>query len=141
MRCWLAGHPEDRKGSKGAIRKSNRTDNESAKMATSKGVMQGYTGVAAVDAKHQIIVEAQTHGTGSEQKLPIPVVKAMEDTLADDTLITADAGYHSESNLRRLGFAEECRRQSHFAAQAGSTDTDMQQFMDEALADVDGWTE
>ena len=102
VRCWLAEHPEDRKGSKGAIRKSNRTDNESAKMATSKGVMQGYTGVAAVDAKHQIIVEAQAHGTGSEQELLIPVIKAMEDTLADDTLITADAGYHSEVNLKLL---------------------------------------
>jgi hypothetical protein len=50
LRQWLAFHPEDRKGS---IRKSNRTDNESAKMATSKGVIQGCTGVAAVDAKHQ----------------------------------------------------------------------------------------
>ena len=28
-----------------------------------------YTGVAAVDARHQIIVEAQAHGTGSEQEL------------------------------------------------------------------------
>jgi len=41
IRQWLADNPEDRKGSKGAIRKSNRTDNESAKMATSKGVIQG----------------------------------------------------------------------------------------------------
>ena len=71
-------------------------------MATSKGVIQGYTGVAAVDAKHQIIVEAQAHGTGSEQELLIPVVKAMQATLADDTLITADAGYHSEANLKQL---------------------------------------
>ena len=102
MRQWLAAHPEDRKGSKGAIRKSNRTDNDSAKMATSKGVIQGYTGVAAVDAKHQIIVEAQAHGTGSEQELLIPVIKAMEETRADDTLITADAGYHSEANLKAL---------------------------------------
>jgi len=39
MRQWLAANPDDRKGSKGAIRKSNRTDNESAKMATSKGVI------------------------------------------------------------------------------------------------------
>lgn len=42
LRDWLAVHPEDRKGSKGSIRKSNRTDNDSAKMATSKGVIQGY---------------------------------------------------------------------------------------------------
>ncbi len=102
MRQWLAANPEDRKGSKGAIRKSNRTDNESAKMATSKGVIQGYTGVAAVDAKHQIIVEAQAHGTGSEQELLIPVVTAMKGILSDDILITADAGYHSEANLKKL---------------------------------------
>ncbi|HQT71285.1 MAG TPA: IS1182 family transposase [Thiobacillus sp.] len=108
LRQWLANHPEDRKGSKGTIRKSNRTDNESAKMATSKGVIQGYTGVAAVDAKHQIIVDAQAHGTGSEQELLIPVVKAIQGTLTDaplitgSSLITADAGYHSESNLKQL---------------------------------------
>ena len=94
IRGWLAKHPEERRGVKGSVRKSNRTDNESAKMATSKGVIQGYTGVAAVDAKHQIIVEAQAHGTGSEQELLIPVVTAMKGMLKDDTLITADAGYH-----------------------------------------------
>ena len=66
LRTWLAQHPDDRRGAKGAIRKSNRTDNESAKMATSKGVLQGYTGVATVDSAHQIIVGAQAHGTGSE---------------------------------------------------------------------------
>ncbi len=41
-------------------------------MAISKGVIQGYTGVAAVDEKAQIIIEAQAHGTGSEQELLIP---------------------------------------------------------------------
>ena len=71
-------------------------------MATSKGVIQGYTGVAAVDARHQIIVEAQAHGTGSEQKLLIPVVQAMQGILSDASLITADAGYHSEANLKQL---------------------------------------
>jgi len=102
MRQWLAANSEDRKGSKGAIRKSNRTDNESAKMAASKGVIQGYTGVAAVDASHQIIVEAQAHGTGSEQELLIPIVNAMKEVMSPDTLITADAGYHSEANLKDL---------------------------------------
>ncbi|MEO8767259.1 MAG: antitoxin MazE-like protein [Nitrosospira sp.] len=44
-------------------------------------------------------------------------------------------------DTRRPDFAEECRRQSRLAAQADMADKDMQQFMDEALADVDGWTE
>lgn len=105
LRCWLSEHPSDRKGRKGTIRKSNRTDNESAKMATSKGVIQGYCGVAAVDSTHQIIVEAQAHGTGSEQELLLPVVRAARPMATDDTLYTADAGYHSESNLKAL--AEE----------------------------------
>jgi hypothetical protein len=37
IRQWLAEHPADRQGSKGSTRLSNRTDNESAKMATGKG--------------------------------------------------------------------------------------------------------
>ncbi len=105
LRQWLAEHPNDRKGSKGSIRKSNRTDNESAKMATSKGVIQGYTGVAAVDEAHQIIVEAQAHGTGSEQELLLPIVRATRSIAKPETLYTADAGYHSETNLKKL--AEE----------------------------------
>ena len=44
-------------------------------------------------------------------------------------------------DTRRPDFAEECRRQSRLAAQADLSDTDLQGFMDEALADMDGWTE
>lgn len=44
-------------------------------------------------------------------------------------------------DTRRPDFAEECRRQSRLAGQADLVDTDLQQFMDGALADVDGWTE
>jgi len=102
LRTWLKSNPAERTGSKGSIRKSNRTDNESAKMATSKGVIQGYTGVAAVDGKHQIIVEAQAHGTGSEQALLMPVVNNLQQLIQPGSLITADAGYHSEANLKAL---------------------------------------
>ena len=102
LQQWLADHPDDRKGAKGTVRKSNRTDNDSAKMATSKGVIQGHTAVAAVDSQCQIIVQAQAHGTGSEHELLMPTVQAMEDMLAADSLITADAGYHSEGNLQAL---------------------------------------
>ena len=44
-------------------------------------------------------------------------------------------------DTRRPDFAEECRRQSLCVAQADLADTEMQDFMTEALADVDGWTE
>lgn len=42
-------------------------------------------------------------------------------------------------DTRRPDFAEECRRQCLLAAQPDAADTSVQQLMDEALADVDGW--
>jgi transposase len=102
IRDWLRAHPRDRTGPKGGIRKSNLTDNESAKLATDKGVVQGYCGVAVVDARHQVIIEAQAHGTGSEQELLLPVIDACADQRVPTTRITADAGYHSEDNLAAL---------------------------------------
>jgi hypothetical protein len=44
-------------------------------------------------------------------------------------------------DTRREGFAEECSRQSRLAAQADMADADTLRFMDDALADVDGWAE
>lgn len=44
-------------------------------------------------------------------------------------------------DTRPPGFAEECRRQSRRAAKADLADTDFQHFMDQALADVEGWKE
>ena len=106
MRQWLKDNPKDRRGPTGGLVKSNRTDNESAKMATGKGVIQGYTGVAAVDSQCQVIVEAQAHGTGSEQALLIPVIEAMRDLIDEGSIVTADAGYHSEQNLKQLAELE-----------------------------------
>ena len=102
IRTWLQGHAEDRRGVRGAIRKSNRTDNESAKMATGKGVLQGYTGVAVVDEQQQIIVAAQAHGVGQEQELLVPSGEAVQAIRTEATVVTADAGSHSEANLKQL---------------------------------------
>ena len=102
LRQWLNEHPKDRLDVKGDPIMSNLTDNESAKMATDKGVIQGYTGVATVDDKHQIIVDAQAFGTGSENALLAPVVDATQDLRAPHTVITADAGYHSKAGLEHL---------------------------------------
>ena len=57
---------------------------------------------AAVDSAHHIIVEAQAHGTGAEQELLVPVVTATHARRTADTRITADAGYHCETNLEVL---------------------------------------
>jgi transposase len=102
LREWLQAHPQDRKSAKGKVRLSNLTDNESAKMPTDKGVVQGYTGVAAVDEKHQIIVDAQAHGTGSEQELLLPLTEAIQPIATPHTVVCADSGYHSEDNLKQL---------------------------------------
>jgi transposase len=102
IRRWLKANPKERSGARGAVVQSNRTDNDSAKMATSKGVIQGYTGVATVDEKAQIILDAQAHGSGSEQALLGPAVDATGSLRKTDTVICADAGYHSEAGLKQL---------------------------------------
>ena len=55
--------------------KSNITDNESAKMTTGKGTIQGYNGVATVDKKYQIVIDAQAFGEGQEQHTLRPVLE------------------------------------------------------------------
>ena len=102
---------EERKGLSGNPVKSNVTDNESAKMQTSKGVIQGYVGVATVDKKHQVIVNAEAFGQGYEQDLLEPSIKATRANFAaigstDDVFrtasVAADNGYFSEDNLKFL---------------------------------------
>ncbi len=56
--------PRRGKGKRVTEVKSNITDNESAKMTTSKGTIQGYNGIASVDKKHQIIIGADAFGEG-----------------------------------------------------------------------------
>jgi hypothetical protein len=55
-----------------------------------------------VDARHQIIVAAQARGSGSEQSLLLPMIAQARPFASDQTVMTADAGYHSEANLRQL---------------------------------------
>ncbi len=44
-------------------------------------------------------------------------------------------------DTRRPNFKKECRHQSLLVAQADINDKGMLHFMDEVLADIDGWTE
>jgi len=45
------------------------------------------------------------------------------------------------ADTRRPDFVQECRRQSRIVARADAVDSDVQQLMDDALADVEGWVE
>jgi transposase len=81
---------------------SNVTDNQSAKIGSPKGAIQGYAAQAAVDDKHQVIVAAMALGSGSEQVALLPMVQLAKAMGTADTLFTADAGYHSAQNLEAL---------------------------------------
>ena len=87
---------------KGQELKTNVTDPDSAKMATNKGVIQGYAAQAAVDAAHQVIVAADVIGSGSEQTMLLPLIEQSQPLSAEHTVITADAGYHSDANVQAL---------------------------------------
>jgi hypothetical protein len=100
-REFLASNSQ-RKNRKGQELKTNITDPDSAKMATSKGVIQGYAAQAAVDSSHQVIVAAQVIGSGSEQAMLLPMIEHSGPYRQDHTLITADAGYHSDANVQHL---------------------------------------
>lgn len=99
---------EDRKGVSGKTVQSNITDNDSAKMKTSHGVIQGYTGVASVDSKHQVIVQAEAHGQGQEHNLLKPSIEEVCTNLSltnkekQKIKITADSGYHNQKALEYL---------------------------------------
>ena len=87
---------------KGQELKSNVTDPQSAKMATNKGVIQGYAAQAAVDSANQIIIAADVVGSGSEQAMLLPMIEQAWPYRTPDTLVTADAGYHSDANIEQL---------------------------------------
>jgi len=110
IRNWLDDH-DDKPGKSGTPRKSNITDNDSAKMKTSRGVIQGYDGVAAVDGKHQIIVHAGAYGQGQEHDLLEPMIDGIrenfqaigkEEDIFAGTKLSADSGFHSSKNMEML---------------------------------------
>lgn len=95
-------------GPSGNERKSNITDPHSAKMSTSHGVIQGYNGLAVVDEKHQIIVNAEAHGEGQEAHLLQPMLESTHEAfkaakispdIFKQAKVIADAGYHSGASV------------------------------------------
>jgi transposase len=107
---WLKEN-DDKIGKMGKPIKSNITDNESAKMKTSHGVIQGYNGVAMVDDKHQVIVHAEAFGTAQEHDLLEPMIEGTRENFKEidskkdvfeKAKLVADSGYHTESNMKMV---------------------------------------
>lgn len=95
-------------GSGGKEIQSNVTDNESAKLATSHGVVQGYNANAIVDEKRQIIAHAAVFGSGSDSTNMKPMLEGASDRLEvigkseplEGQQISADTSYYSVENLQ-----------------------------------------
>jgi len=106
---WLKDN-DDKPGKLGKPIKSNITDNESAKMKTSHGVIQGYNGVAVVDEKHQVVVHAEAFGSAQEHDLFEPMVKGTRENFEaigkqevfKTAKLVADSGFHTENNMKML---------------------------------------
>ena len=97
-------------GSQGKELQSNVTDNESAKMKTSHGTIQGYNGQALVDGKHQVVMHAEAFGSGQDNQHLAPMVDGAKDNLEkigqsqdyfEDKVFTADSNYHNQSTLEK----------------------------------------
>jgi len=97
-------------GAQGKELQSNVTDNESAKMKTSHGTIQGYNGQALVDGKHQVVMHAEAFGNGQDNQHLAPMVDGAKDNLEkigqsqdyfEDKVFTADSNYHNQSTLEK----------------------------------------
>jgi hypothetical protein len=110
IKGWLREN-EDKPGKSGKPIKSNITDNDSAKIKASHGVIQGYDGVAVIDSKHQVIVHAEAFGAAQEHDLLIPMIEGTRENfeaigyqqdIFEKAKLTADSGFHTESNVKEV---------------------------------------
>lgn len=109
VKAWLKDNA-DKPGAGGGVKKSNITDNESAKMKTGKGVIQGYDGVTVTDARCQVVVHAQAYGEAQEHALLVPMLEGARESfrtlgsedVLDQVAVAADSGFHSEANVKYL---------------------------------------
>jgi len=94
---------EPKHGSEGKEIQSNVMDNESVKMPSSHGVVQGYNAQALVDSKHQVILAAEAFSSQDHENLK-PMLQGAKKNVAaigkDETYfqgkqLTADSNYHS----------------------------------------------
>lgn len=101
---------KDRKpklGSDGKEIQSNAVDNESVKMPSSHGVVQGYNAQALVDSKHQIVLAAESFASQDHENLKPMLDGAKKNVVSigkhpdyfEGKELTADPNYHSLNSL------------------------------------------
>jgi transposase len=100
---------EPKLGARGKEKQSNVTDNDSAKMVSSHGVVQGYNANALVDSKRQVVVHAEAFGNGEDASNVGPMLKGAKSNLdaagcgsepLKEKVISADTGYYSLENMK-----------------------------------------
>jgi len=105
---WLREN-EKKYGYQGKEITSNVTDNDSAKMITSHGYIQGYNGQALIDDKNQVVVHAEAFGTVSDHEHVAPMMDGAKENLQaighDEgyfrgAIFVADTNYHSKANIK-----------------------------------------
>lgn len=108
IKGFLADH-NPRIGIQGQEVNSNITDNESAKLKSGRGYIQGYNALALVDAKHQIIVHTEPIGQINEAPLlprmvrrGIHALRATGIEQATSARVVADTSYFTEEKARFL---------------------------------------
>ena len=103
------GDNEPKHGPRGKEGTSNVTDNESARMWTSHGPIQGYNAQALIDGKHQVIIHAEAFGHSQDYSHGPPMLDGAKQTMriighGEDyfagKILTADSNYHSTINIR-----------------------------------------
>ncbi len=108
IETWLAEN-QPKQGAAGREKQSNITDNNSATMMTSHGVVQGYNSQALIDAKHQVIVHGEAFGNGQDHGHIPPMLAGALANLQrlghgpdyfKGKIFTADSNYHAQVNLK-----------------------------------------
>jgi transposase len=99
---------EPKIGNSGKEIQSNAVDDESAKMTTSHGVLQGYNAQALVDSKHQVILSAKAFASQDHENLKPVLDDAKKNVVSigkgpdyfAGKELTADSNYHSLDSLK-----------------------------------------
>lgn len=102
---------EKKRGHRNRERKSNITDNESAKMFSSHGFIQGYNGISVVDSKYQVVIYPEAFGTVGEAEVfkgtmneakKIGAKAGISKDIFKGKKVICDTGYFSEANCKYI---------------------------------------